>query len=105
MRPDIIDEKNKDSLIHIPDTIKEKHQQASVAGVLVAVGPDAWTDFKEPFADPGDRVMYAKYGGLMVTGEDGVEYRILNDTDIVAVITDNVSMGDLHARKSLGAQR
>lgn len=102
VKPDIIDEKKGDSLIHIPDTVKEKHQQASIAGILIESGPDAWTDFSEPFAKPGDRVMFAKYGGLMVQGEDGADYRILNDTDIVAVISEGVSLGELHSRKRLG---
>ena len=35
---------------------------------------------------PGDRVMIAKYGGVMIAGDDGQDYRIMNDADVVALL-------------------
>ena len=37
----------------------------------------------------GDRIAFAKYGGFIIEDpEDGVEYRLLNDEDVCAVITE-----------------
>ena len=123
IKPDEIEKKTEGGII-IPDTEAEKHQMAQSTGVLVAVGPDAFqeyttiterlidnqwkpvertkTGFSEPFANVGDRVAFAKYGGLSVTGADGEQYRILNDMDITARVNDEVNFTDLHARKRLG---
>jgi hypothetical protein len=98
---------------------------AQSTGVLVAVGPDAWSHsvevverlidgqwkviekrskgYSEPFAQIGDRVAFAKYGGLQVEGEDGINYRILNDEDITAKVSEGVSFTELKSRKPVGA--
>jgi chaperonin GroES len=65
--------------IIIPDTAKEKPQR----GVVVAAGPgkkDEPTTVKE-----GDNVLYSKYGGTEIT-LDGVEYLIMRETDILAIV-------------------
>ena len=41
--PDVIEEKTAGGII-IPQADRDKHQAAQMAGVLVAVGVDAWTD-------------------------------------------------------------
>lgn len=98
--PESLEEVTPGGLV-IPMTILEDHMQAQTAGNLVAVGPDSWTDYSGPAAKVGDRVMFAKYAGQIVLGEDGKEYRILNDRDITAKISKGVSFS-LHARKALG---
>lgn len=70
--------------IFLPDTAKEKPQQATV----VAVGPGktldngskATVDVKE-----GDIVLFAKYSGTEVK-VDGVEYLVIAEKDILAVV-------------------
>lgn len=65
--------------IIIPDTAQEKPQQ----GTVVAVGngkPD------EPMTvKVGDTVLYGKYGGTEIK-HDGVDYLIMRESDIYAVI-------------------
>ena len=65
--------------IIIPDSAKEKPQK----GTVVAAGPgkkDEPTTVKV-----GDTVLYGKYAGQDIT-LDGVEYLILKESDIYAVI-------------------
>jgi chaperonin GroES len=124
VKPDEI-EKKTESGIYIPDQVAEKHAMAQTTGVLVATGPDAFfhkveyverlidNDFKtverrisgysEAFANIGDRIAFAKYGGLDVEGEDGNKYRILNDEDITARVNENVSFTDIKSRSPFGA--
>lgn len=113
VRPDPIEEVTKGGIV-IPSTVAEQHMDGQTSGTLIAVGLDAWTHFVErdqaeylytkrgyskPFAEPGDKIMFAKYGGQRVWGKDGVEYRILNDVDITAKIDEGVTFNDIESRK------
>jgi chaperonin GroES len=76
-------EQKKGGII-IPDTAKEKPQEA----VVVALGTGKTDDNgkKVPFeVKKGDRVLISKYGGTDIK-LDGKEYKILNSDDILAVI-------------------
>ena len=55
--------------------------------------------FEEPFAAIGDRVAFAKYGGLQMEGADGEEYRVLNDTDITAQVDEGLEFNEFELRK------
>lgn len=85
--------------IVIPDTIEERHAMAQSIGTLVAVGPDAWSDYKGPAAKIGDRVIFAKYGGVAMNGSDGKPYRLMNDLDVTATCDEGVEFTDLKSRK------
>lgn len=76
------DEVTKGGIV-IPDTAKEKPQQATV----VAVGPGSFQDGKRIPMDvsEGDTVIFAKYSGTEIK-VDGEEYLILRDSDILAVL-------------------
>ena len=70
--------------IIIPDTAKEKPQE----GEVIEVGPGRVTDDgkKVPLeVKKGDKVLYGKYSGTEVTVDD-VEYMIMRESDILAVI-------------------
>ena len=69
--------------IIIPDTAKEKPME----GEIVEVGPGRMEDGKRiaPDVKKGDRILYGKYSGTEVT-VDGVEYLIMRESDIFAVI-------------------
>ena len=53
---------------------------------LVAIGGNAFEDWKGDLPQVGDRVVVAKYAGLNYV-DDGATYRIINDKDIAAVIS------------------
>jgi chaperonin GroES len=70
--------------IVLPDTAKEKPQQAEV----LAVGPgklDEKGTRQAMEVKVGDKVLFAKYSGTEVKIE-GVDYIILGERDILAVI-------------------
>ena len=121
---DQIEEKTKDTLIELlPDTI-EAQQSANASGVLVAVGPDAFSHitervyhihdqgrelveertrgYSEPFASPGDRISFAKYAGQKYTGKDGKRYLVINDEDITCRLDPEVELSDLKVRQGAG---
>lgn len=123
VKPDDVERKTAAGII-IPDTEADKHALSQTTGILVGVGPDAWRHvtedifraidgsfkhierrvrgYSEPFAKIGDRVAYAKYSGLQVEGADGNIYRILNDEDITARVSDEVNFTDIKSRKPVG---
>ena len=79
----------------VADERREKHAQNY--GTVLAVGPDAWKAFRkmsegkevngQPWAAPGDRIVYAKYAGKFLNDpETGDEVIIINDEDVVAIV-------------------
>jgi chaperonin GroES len=75
--------KTKGGII-IPDTAKEKPQEAKV----VAVGSGRVTDDGKVIAlevKKGDRVLFGKYSGSEVTIE-GEEHLIIREEDVLAII-------------------
>ena len=70
--------------IIIPDTAKEKPQQAEVKAVgngkLLDSGERAPLDVK-----PGDRILFGKYSGSEIK-IDGEEYLILKEDEILGVL-------------------
>jgi chaperonin GroES len=70
--------------IIIPDSAKEKPQQAEVK----AVGNGKLLDTGErvaPEVKPGDRILFGKYSGSEIKIE-GEEYLILREDEILAVL-------------------
>lgn len=80
---EVVEEKTKSGL-YVPDTAKEKPQEADV----LAVGPGALTDDGKRLpmdVAVGDKVIFSKYAGTEVK-LDGEEYLILSSRDILAKI-------------------
>jgi chaperonin GroES len=72
--------------IVLPDAAKEKPQR----GKIVATGPGRLLDSGERCevgVAVGDEVMFSKYGGTDVE-VDGMEYKIMRESDILAKIVD-----------------
>ena len=70
--------------IVIPDSAKEK----STKGEIVAVGPGKALDngsVRAPAVKVGDKVIYGQYAGSSYKA-DGIEYKVLREDDILAVI-------------------
>jgi chaperonin GroES len=79
LEPAEAEEKTASGII-IPDSAKEKPR----VGTVIAVGTDE--DLREKVKE-GNKVLFAKYGGDDVE-MNGKEYRILQRSDILAVIED-----------------
>ena len=71
--------------IVLPDSSKEKTQQAEV----IAVGSGKIVDGKEVPVQVklGDRVIYGKYTGTEIKYE-GEKYLVINADDIIAIVKD-----------------
>jgi len=85
--PDPIEERTSGGII-LPDAKKERDKFAQQLGTLIAVGENAWEEasgrspnFRRP--RPGERIVFSRYGGVLIEGRDGKEYRLMNDIDIV----------------------
>lgn len=94
VRPDDIEEKTAGGIV-IAETIRDGHQSAQSTGTLVAVGLDAWADYRKSWAKVGDRVLFARYGGLLVDGIDGNPYRLLNDEQISGVVAAEFTTSEI----------
>ncbi|MBN2280623.1 MAG: co-chaperone GroES [Candidatus Marinimicrobia bacterium] len=83
VKPATAEEKTSGGII-LPDTAKEKPHQGEVvavgAGKLKSDGERSPMELKV-----GDKVLYGKYAGTEIT-YDGVEYLIMNENDIMAVL-------------------
>jgi chaperonin GroES len=79
-------EEQTNSGIYLPDTAKEKPQEA----VVVAVGPGKLLEngTRVPIdLQEGDRILFSKYAGTEIK-QGTEEYLILRESDILAVIAD-----------------
>jgi co-chaperonin GroES (HSP10) len=66
----------------------EMAEQANInKGTILAISPDSWDDWSEPFAKVGDVIYFSKHAGKKiidpVTEE---EYLIMMDIDVLATI-------------------
>lgn len=79
--------------IFIPEAVAERNDMKATKARVIAVGPVAWYD--KPggaWAKVGDLVLIAKFAGTFVKGEDDKTYRLLNDEEIGAVVTEKVEV-------------
>jgi len=85
---DSVEECTESGIILAKETL-QADKAATSTGTLYKVGMNAWKAFDDghPWAEEGNRVVFAKYAGSTVTDPDtGIEYRLLNDADIICKI-------------------
>lgn len=118
IKPDAVEEVTAGGII-IPDSVNTLHANAQSIGTFVEAGPDAYAQYTDVWrysdgssatmtrgykgtpCKPGDRVCFAKYGGLQVEGKDGQVYRLMNDEDVTAIVEEGVSFAEIKSRKPL----
>ena len=84
VKPLEAENKTKGGIV-LPDTAKEKPQEAKV----VAVGKGKMLEngtIQAPEVKVGDKVLYGKYYGNEITTKEGEELLILREEDILAII-------------------
>lgn len=87
--PAVTEEVTKGGIILTSQT-KQQQDISGVQGRILAISPhafsyvDSWGDGQKP--EIGDVVLFAKFAGTLVEGNDGREYRLLKDKDICAKI-------------------
>lgn len=81
-------EKKPGSVIHIPELVKEKTSVMEQQAIVIAVGPECWSDEKSARCVAGDKVIVTKFAGYITRGTaDHQLYRLVNDRDIFCKIT------------------
>ena len=79
--------------ILLPEIAKHNERNLSSIGQIVAVGDLAWRrpdlGVEHPWAAEGDWVVFGRYAGSRIEVE-GREYRLMNDEEILAVITEDM---------------
>ena len=88
VKPDKIEEKTKGGII-VPQTQRDRDQHAVTTGTLIDYSPLAFTfeDGARGYVPKlGTRVVYGKYLGSEIEGNDGETYRLINDRDISAFL-------------------
>ncbi len=87
IRPLEREEMTKSGIV-LPDTASEKPQEGKVEAVGKGRFNDQTGNRITPDVKVGDRVVYAKYAGSEVKIDD-VEYLILSEKDVLAVLSSN----------------
>jgi chaperonin GroES len=72
--------------IAIPGQSANKAENGQTEGEFISAGGKAFNDWNpDEVPKTGQRVVFERYAGQMLTGEDGLEYRLMNDDQIVGV--------------------
>ena len=123
--PDEVEQVSEGGVIVVTDDQKDRYNQASSTGTVVAIGPDAFTHGTESIyrlvdgdmklvekrvdgygntsVKPGDRVVFAKFAGKGIPGMDGEQYRVINDEDITAFADESLNISRaVEKRRALG---
>lgn len=76
----------------IVNSNKEREDKSVDKGVVLAIGPTAWQDFKsEPWCKVGDIIIFAKFSPSFITDPETNEMvGVLNDADVIAVLKGEV---------------
>ena len=82
IKPDPVETKVGSIIIATDEKIMKYE---TVTGEVISLGPTCWSG-EEPWCKVGDRVSYTRHGGKFVK-DGGVEYLVLSDEDVIAVIT------------------
>ena len=85
-----IEEKTKGGIIR-PDQLRQLEKTASIFGLVLAVGPDAYKDEAKfpsgPWCKVDDWVVFRSYSGTRFI-VNGQELRLINDDTVEAVVAD-----------------
>lgn len=86
VEPEQVQEQN-DAGIYVgtPESI-ERLQMQQTDGIVLAIGPMAFSDETESRCKEGDRVVMRAYAGMMRKGVDGKVYRIIADTEVIGIL-------------------
>lgn len=79
--------------LYIPEDTKKTMSLGATTGTICAIGGDAFmwnTSYTKPFSgkrpQPGDRVVFTRYSGEGLLGDDGQVYRMMSEGAIGGLI-------------------
>ena len=99
VKPQEIKDTSEGGIVITTGNYKEREQMANTTGVVVAMGNDCFADEPAPWCKVGDKIIFAKYAGLLYRGKDGSEYRMINDKDVTGTLDGDVDLVDPYLAK------
>lgn len=81
--PDMKEEKTAAGIV-LTTATREKEEMAEIEGELISAGPLAFEEW-DVKPNIGATVLFAKYAGVYTKGNDGKNYRLINDKDVLAI--------------------
>jgi chaperonin GroES len=99
IKPLEVKEVSSGGIILTTETTKEREQMGNTTGVVIAMGEQCYADEPTSWCGIGDKVIFAKYAGLLYLGKDGKQYRMVNDKDITGTLDADVSLVDPYLAK------
>jgi co-chaperonin GroES (HSP10) len=91
-----VQQKSASGIILATEETSAREQMANTSGVVVAMGDECYEDYPKPWCAVGDKIVFAKYAGLMYLGRDGKQYRMINDLDVTGCLDADVDIVDIH---------
>ena len=75
----------------MPEDARRREEEASITGLILKVGPDAYSDIERfpggPWCKKGDWIVMRSYSGTRIEVH-GKEFRIINDDSVEAIVED-----------------
>ena len=94
VKPKEVLEKSAGGIILATETTKEREQLSNTTGIVIAMGDQCYGDEPSPWCSVGDKIIFAKYAGLLYKGKDGQQYRMINDKDVTGTLDADVDLVD-----------
>lgn len=82
VKPKTLSKKTAGGII-MPDEVVDREQYTNSFGQIVEFGGNAFEGWVIA-PEKGAFIMFDKYAGSSITGQDGVDYKLINDKEIVA---------------------
>ena len=103
IKPMVVVNQTASGIIVSTEGMSEREQLGNTTGEIIEIGPDAFKDegYSEPPVKPGDKVIMAKYAGLMYVGKDGNKYRMINHSDLTGLLDPDMDLVDPHLSKGI----
>jgi chaperonin GroES len=100
IKPQEVKKVSKGGIILSTESNSDREQMANTTGIVVAMGDQCYIDEPAPWCKVGDKVIFAKYAGLLYLGKDGNQYRMINDKDITGTLDADVDLVDPYLAKT-----
>ena len=100
IKPQEVKMVSKGGSILTTETTEAREQMGNTTGVVIAMGDQCYLDEPAPWCEVGDKVIFAKYAGLLYLGKDGNQYRMVNDKDITGTLDSDVDLVDPYLAKT-----
>jgi co-chaperonin GroES (HSP10) len=84
--PDQVEQTTESGIVLSTHDQHAREEMGQTDGLVVEISPFAYYDEKTPRCQVGDRVVMAKYAGMVRVGNDGLTYRLIKDNDVIALL-------------------